>query len=354
MCNSEKYSAGSQFLITAATFVVIIAGIRSAESLLVPFLLALFIAVISAPGLFWLTRKGIPKALALLIVISAIIGAGLLLSVLIGASVDDFSRSLPEYKARLQEETSGIENWLAAKGVALPEEMVRESLNPGLVMQLAGKMFSSLSGVLANAFFILLTAVFILLEASSFPIKLRHAMKDPETTMAHFNHLAQNIKRYVALKSLTSLATGLAVVVWLWIIGVDYPLLWGLLAFILNFVPNIGSIIAAVPAVLLAFVQGGYTLLALAAVGYIVVNIVIGNIIEPRIMGKGLGLSTLVVFLSLVFWGWVLGPIGMLLSVPLTMMVKVALESEEQTHWIAVMLGSESDLEAEVADKPAE
>lgn len=121
--------------------------------------------------------------------------------------------------------------------------------------------------------------------------------------------------------------------------GIDYALLWGVLAFLLNFVPNIGSIIAAVPAVLLALIQLGPFSALMTAMGYLIANMVMGNIIEPRYMGKGLGLSTLVVFLSLVFWGWVLGPVGMLLSVPLTMLMKIALESSDETRWLAILMG---------------
>jgi predicted PurR-regulated permease PerM len=141
------------------------------------------------------------------------------------------------------------------------------------------------------------------------------------------------------LKTIFSLATGVAIWIWLAIIGVDFALLWGLVAFLLNYVPSIGSIIAAIPAILLALIQLGVGPAVLAGLGYVVVNVVFGSILEPRFMGRGLGLSTLVVFLSLVFWGWILGPVGMVLSVPLTMIVKIAMESNEDTRWIAVMLG---------------
>jgi AI-2 transport protein TqsA len=124
----------------------------------------------------------------------------------------------------------------------------------------------------------------------------------------------------------------------LFVIGVDYPIMWGMLAFAFNFIPNIGSIIAAVPAVLLAVVQLGPGSALEAAACYVAINMVVGNVIEPRFMGKGLGLSTLVVFLSLLFWGWVFGPIGMLLSVVLTMTLKMLLESSEETRWMALLL----------------
>jgi len=145
----------------------------------------------------------------------------------------------------------------------------------------------------------------------------------------------------MSLKTWISLATGAVIATWLTLLGVEYPLLWGLLAFLLNYVPNIGSIIAAVPAIMMAFIQLGIGSALATAAGYLVVNIAVGSIIEPRVMGRGMGLSTLVVFLSLLFWGWALGPVGMVLSVPLTMILKIALESRDDTRWFAVLLGPE-------------
>jgi AI-2 transport protein TqsA len=187
-------------------------------------------------------------------------------------------------------------------------------------------------------FFILLTVIFILLEASGFPQKLHDAFPDPERIVGPFRTFMESVNRYLAIKTLFSLATGIIIWLWLAFLGVDFAPTWGMVAFFLNFVPNIGSIIAAVPAILLAVIQLGVPSALLACLGYAVVNILFGNILEPRFMGRGLGLSTLVVFISLIFWGWVLGTIGMVLSVPLTMIVKIALASDEDTRWIAIML----------------
>ena len=167
----------------------------------------------------------------------------------------------------------------------------------------------------------------------------------PEASETHFDKFISNINRYMGIKTLTSVATGVIVALWLLILGVDYAMLWGLLAFLLNFIPSIGSILASIPAILLALIQLGTGSALLTGLGYLVVNIGIGTILEPRVMGHGLGLSALVVFLSIVFWGWVLGPVGMLLSVPLTMTLKIALNSKEDTRWIAVLLGSGASAE---------
>ena len=346
MQKNQKQSSGVSFLITAAAFVIVVAGMRAAESILVPFLIAVFVAVICMPSLSWLQKKGIPKALAMLIVIVGIAIIGMLMAALIGTSLDDFSRDLPGYQALLQEKAQSLVSWLRESGVSIPENWISDAFNPGAAMNFAAGLLSKLGNVFTNAFLILLTVIFILLEASSVPVKLRIISDNPESSGAHFDKFIKNVNRYMAIKTLTSLGTGVAVAIWLIILGVDYPLLWGVLAFLLNFVPSIGSIIAAVPAVLLALIQLGIGTALWAGLGYLVVNVLIGSIIEPRIMGRGLGLSTLVVFLSLVFWGWVLGPVGMLLSVPLTMTLKIALDSREDTRRIAVLLGSEASAEA--------
>jgi predicted PurR-regulated permease PerM len=230
--------------------------------------------------------------------------------------------------------------WLREKGINIPKEEVLGTLHPGWVMNLAGNILSTLSSVLTDAFLILLTVVFILLEAADFPKKLQIVLKNPERSLSAIVKFSQSANRYLVIKTLISAAIGLVIWLWLLILGVDYPVLWGTLSFLLNYVPNIGSIIAVLPVALLALVQLGVGSALLTVLGFVVVHLVVGNIIEPKLMGKGLSLSTLVVFLSLVFWGWILGPIGMILSVPMTSLVKIALESYEGTRGLAIMLGS--------------
>jgi predicted PurR-regulated permease PerM len=343
MNREQMHPHAGGFLITAAAFVIVVAGMREAQDILVPFLLSGFIAIIAAPALFFLTERRIPTALALLLVIAVIVAGGVLVGILVGESVDDFSAQLPLYQERLNNQTGVLLKWLAEYGISVSEQAASKLVDPGKAMKMAAAGLNTLGSLLTNTFLILLTVIFILLEASSFPTKLKHVMTDPDQGLASLDHFLENIKRYMAIKTLTSLATGILIALWLWAVGVDYPLLWGVLAFLLNFVPNIGSFLAAVPALLLALIQLGTGGTLWALLGYVLINNLIGAVIEPRFMGRGLGLSTLVVFLSLVFWGWVLGPVGMFLSVPLTMMVKIGLDSNEQTRWIAVLLGSETN-----------
>jgi len=341
MQSKDGLSAGTSALIGVACFIIIVAGMRSAADILVPFFLSVFIAIIFTPPLFWLQKKGVPNVIAIILIITSLVAIFYLIARFVGTSINDFTNALPQYRQLLVSKSAVLQQWLAGFGIEISDDMLKNSLNPGTAMQMAAKTLSGLSGALANAFLILLTVIFILLEASGFPNKIRAGLKAPEKSLAEFSKFTENVNHYLALKSIFSLITGLFIWGWLAIIGVDYALLWGLLAFLLNYVPNIGSIIAAVPAVLLALIQLGTLHCMLAALGFIIVNIVVGSIIEPKFMGAGLGLSTLVVFLSLVFWGWVLGPVGMLLSVPLTMILKIAFESNEQTYWLSVMLGGE-------------
>ncbi|MFN0313756.1 MAG: AI-2E family transporter [Burkholderiales bacterium] len=208
---------------------------------------------------------------------------------------------------------------------------------PGLIARLLTELGSALS----NIVLILLTVVFILFEASSFPVKLRAVLGHPRQVFPQFTRFLGDIERYMVIKTLTSLATGILIGTWLSILGVDFPTLWGFLAFLLNYVPSVGSTIAAVPAVLLALIQLGIGPALMATAGYMAVNFMLDNVIETRLMGRRLGLSTLVVFLSLIFWGSLLGPVGMVLCIPLTMTVKFACENNERTRWIAVLLGPE-------------
>ena len=331
----------SQMLLTLAGFVVVVAGISAAQVIVVPFLLSVFIAIIIAPVMFWLHKKGLPTLLALLIVIIGLLLIAVLIVYLIGSSVQSFSDNLPEYQHKLEQQTTYVISQLDKYGVDTGSLSLNKFLNPGVAMKFIAASLNSLGGMITNGFLILMTIIFILLEAASFPSKFREALGKSDSQQLEANIFVTNIQHYMGIKTLTSLATGIIVSIMLAVIGVDYPLLWGVIAFLLNFVPNIGSIIAAVPPVLLAVVQFGFAKAGAVAIGYLCINILIGNIIEPKLMGRGLGLSTLVVFLSLIFWGWVLGPIGMLLSVPLTVTVKIALDSREDTKWLSILLGPE-------------
>lgn len=341
MSSSDHHQKHPGILITLAALVIIIAGLKTASALLVPFLLAIFIAIICAGPFRWLQQHKVPPPLALLLVIAAVMLAGLLVVTLVGTSVNDFTRDLPTYQQQLRAQTVQLASYLDKFGIQVSRDILLKHFDPGAVMQSAAGMLAKAGGVLTNSFLILLTVIFILLEAAGMPAKMRAALTDPNTSLASFEAFIDGVRQYLAIKTFVSLGTGLLIAITLSLLGLDYALLWGLIAFLLNYVPNIGSIIAAIPAVLLAVVQLGSIKALIVAIIYLAVNIIMGNAVEPKLMGRKLGLSSLVVFISLVFWGWILGPVGMLLSVPLTMIVKIALEVGDSTRWLAILLGSE-------------
>jgi len=332
-------SPSTRALVIIAAIVVIAAGLKAAQEVIVPLLLAVFIATISGPPVFWLERRKVPSALAIAGVMVAMILTLAAVAALAFRSGNAFTARLPFYQARIEELIEELVAWSASFGIEINTELAMASFNPATALDLAANLLRGLGSVMSDGFFILLTVIFILAEASSFPRKLAAVLSNPGRDRQYFDRFATNVNRYIAIKTSTSLATGILVSVTLILLGVDFPVLWGLLAFLLNYVPTIGSIIAAVPAVLLALIQLGPTV-ALAATGcYLAINVLIGNFIEPRFLGRGLGLSTLVVFLSLVAWGSLLGPVGMFLSVPLTMTAKIALEANPTTTWLAILLG---------------
>jgi AI-2 transport protein TqsA len=326
-------------LLAAAAVVVIIGGLKLAASMVVPFLLAVVLAAILIPPLNWLTAHRLPMPVAMLVMSLGLLLIWFPLAAIVGAAFDDFTAALPGYQDKIQAMVVAGAYWLGEHGVEAGRAALEDVVKPGLALSFVRQIGGGLGTALTNFLLILLTVVFILLEASSFPDKIRQAVGERSPVLDSFREFSDRLQEYLRIKTLVSLMTGASVALWLWLVGLDFPLLWGALAFLLNYVPNIGSIIAAVPAVLLAMVALDWTGVLLVIAGFLTVNMVFGNIVEPRMMGKGLGLSTLVVFISLVFWGWVLGPVGMLLSGPLTMALKIALETDPRSRWFAVLLG---------------
>jgi len=332
----------SPFL-TVAGGIVIIAGIMQAKSILIPILLSVFISIISAHPIFWLKKKKVPYGLAVLIVLLGFLILFVLFGGLIGNSLVNFTDNVPVYSANLKNMTTGFARQLNQWGIHIRSDQFLELINPGNLLKYTAQGLSEVGSLVSNTLLIMIISVFILMEVRSFIVKANVIELVQHKSLKYLDEIGNSIRHYLTIKTLVSLLTGFLITIWLLIIGVDYPILWGLIAFLLNYIPNIGSIIAAIPVVLLALIQLGAGGMIWTAAGYLVVNLVMGNIVEPRIMGKGLGLSTLVVFLSLIFWGYIFGAIGMFLSVPLTMAIKIMLEQQENTRWIAMLLGTTRD-----------
>lgn len=331
---------GSLMIILAA-IIIVFAGVKAAASIIIPFLLSLFVAIILMPLLRFLIDKKIPMALSMLLVVGVLVSGFTLFGVIVGHAMNDFIGNLPGYEEHLRSRLVVVFEWLQNKGVALPEKnKLLDMLDPGSIFTYVTGTLKGFGSILTNSFVILLTTIFMMLEGVAYRQKLLYIYRQNHSDgQKHIDAILEKINHYMALKALISVGTGLLVYVMLRLFGLDYAVLWGVVAFMLNFIPNIGSIMAAVPAVILAVVQLDFLSALWIALGYVVINTVVGSIIEPKVMGRGLDLSTLVVFLSLIFWGWLLGPVGMLLSIPLTIMVKIIFDADESTRWIAVLLG---------------
>lgn len=332
-------------MLNAAAFVVVMAGLHLARGIIGPVLLAAFIAVVCWPLVAWLRDRRVSVWLALIIVVCLILGIGTVIGVIVGNSAKEFIGNIPIYqelaKERLNEIVQGFSHYRGLSRYKLPEPSFEKFFDSGVMMSLAARTANIFGNMMGLSVLIIMTVVFMLLEAIDLPRKFNAAFGTDARERDKLKGFFDDIKNYLWIKTVMNLAMAVLVSISLALIGVDYPILWGLVTFILHYIPNIGAIIAGIPATILAFVQLGLVPSLAAAATYIIINMVIGNLVEPRVMGRNLGLSTLVVFIGLLFWGFVLGTVGMFLSVPLTTSVKVALETCEETRWLAILLGPE-------------
>ena len=329
--------------INIAAIIIIMAAVKVMEPIVAPLLISIFIAAISAPAMFWFMRHKIPQTLAIAMVFSIVFISSVVVFNVVGSSLSLFIADIPQYQQKLQNTTLDLIPYANNLGLNVKPEELNQIFDLSAVMGFIGKTFKGVLNTLTNVFLILLLVVFILIEFASFGKKMRKISTDPKKTMASLHYFSATLNHYIVLKSLMSLLTALPICLVLYLLDIDYPLLWGFLVFLLNFIPNIGSIIAAVPVVLLAIVQHNFFTALMVLILFFAVNNIVGNMIEPKLMGRKLGLSSLVVFVSLVFWGSLLGTVGMFLSVPLTMALKIAMESNEKTRWIAILLGNDQD-----------
>ncbi|MCW8831589.1 MAG: AI-2E family transporter, partial [Gammaproteobacteria bacterium] len=224
------FSKASRAILVTAALVIVVAGMKQAASLLVPFLLSIFIAVLCFPLMLKLQSKGLGKNVSLLVIVGLIFFVGMAIMILIGSSVDDFSKNMPSYQARISQQWQALIVWIQAQGVVLPSDYLSANVDPKAAMKMVASILSGFGNVLANSFLILLTVIFILLEASVFSKKLA-GISDSQAGSDFSVVFAEKLRKYMSIKTWMSLITGVLVALWLWLLGVDYPALWGVLAF---------------------------------------------------------------------------------------------------------------------------
>ena len=381
MSNFPSNGIGAKFLLSAAAIIIIFAGLKAAQSLVAPFLLAVFFALILTPPLRWLKKKGLPDALAILALSIFVFLLGLGVVLICSNSLTRFAANLPDYQKKVTEGYTTIDTWINnvadrvgsfGESITLiepqPEESEEDgkhqtaddSREPAAVPAVSPEKKLSLNNVIqvntlisyvqlgvntllniaTVSSLVLIMLVFILLEAARMPEKVKEAFGGRDLSNEYFKKIADDTWNYMKIKTIICFLTGLATTMGLWFLGVEYAVLWGLLMFFLNYIPNIGQVIASVPPILLSSIDGGVSLAIWVTLWLIIVNSFFGIAVEPRYMGAGLDISSLVVLLSLIFWGWLLGPVGMFLSAPLTMVVKIVLQNDQKTRWIAVLLSN--------------
>jgi len=331
-----------RWLINLAALVVVLAGIKSAGTIIVPLLVAIFVALVSSPIALGLQRRGVPTVISVLLVLLLLLGIIAGLSAVVGGSVNAFRAAIPTYEGRLVEQLGQLTALAAQYNVAIDEASLRAMVNPNGAFQLFSNLLAAVGGLLTNGFLILLIVVFVLMEAASMPDKVRVAFnRTDQAPFLAFGRFMSHLNKYMLIKTIVSALTGILAALYCTWLGIDFPIVLGLIAFLLNYIPTLGSIIAGVPAVILAFIQFGLGPAGATILGYAAINVGLGNILEPRLQGRGLGVSPMVVFLSLIFWGWMLGLVGILLAIPLTMTAKLAFEESPRYRWLAILLGPE-------------
>lgn len=330
----------ARVLVALAAVVIVGAGLRAASTIAVPILLAGFIAFISAPLVFRLHAAKVPYRLSVTVVLAAILGMLSTLGLVVAGTITRFRERLPDYRTRLVELTEQAIAWAAQAGLPVSRTETGDLFDTGSVMDLVGATVSGVGAVVSRTVLILLVVAFLLFDARRLWDKIDTHFGG-EGRPHPLSKISDELYRYLGVKTGTSAATGLLLGTWCAVLRVDFALLWGFIAFVLNYIPTVGSIVAAIPPTIVALVMLGPGAALLVAAGYLVVNTLIGSILEPRLLGDAVGLSPATVLLSLVAWGWVLGPVGAILSVPLTMVVKVVLANTAELAWVAHLMSAE-------------
>ena len=332
-------------IIAFASIFVIIAGIIFAAPIINLFLMAMFMGIILLQPIRWLQSKKVPQGLAVILVFISVLVLFVSFGKIINNSISSITKDIPRYHENFEKMEENLVVFLNEKGINVTLETLQSKVSRSKLIELSTGVLTKLGSVAGRTITILFLMLFLLFEKTSLGVKFKAITKSTKVPITYLRSTGKSIRHYLAIKTITSLLTGLLIWIFLSIIGLEHALLWGLIAFLLNYIPSIGSFVAAAPAILFAIVTLDSTGIIWVIVVFLAVNVIVGSFIEPKVMGKGLGISTFVVFAGLFFWGFLLGTAGMFLSVPLTMAIKALLELNENTRWMAVLLGTGDDAE---------
>lgn len=354
---NRTYKA-NRIILAAACMVILIAGLKLAQSFFIPILLAAFIATVSFPITNWLRRHRVPRFFAVLITVlvdfAFLLGIVLIASSMVGDLETKYAqkyRFIIEDRIKETSETAvavlerfnveDAEQKVQEYGTSKLQEQLSDTFSFTKVLDLGTDVAWKVFSFMGTTFIVLILTVFMLSEARMFARRINAILDARGPNLQRIMDASSDVQRYLAIKTVISLVTGLLAGFLCWAAKIDFFLLWGILAFAMNFIPVIGSIIAGIAPLVLAFLVGGPASALVIGIGYVSINIFLGNFLEPMLMGRRFGLSTLVVLISVLFWGYIWGPIGMLLAVPLTMVIKVMLDNSDDLRWLAVAITKE-------------
>jgi AI-2 transport protein TqsA len=335
----ELLSGPTRLLLPLALAVIVIFGMKYAASILNPIFFALFLTMGVSPALYWLRRRGVPSWLCVAIVMVVTVILVLLFVLVMLSAVSQLNDKLPSYQENLGKMTASIQTWFSAHDIDIGG-LTSKTLSPGNILSAAKTLLSSLAGIFGNLFWLILIFIFMLAEAYTVPAKIDNIHMDRR--FAHsFVNFVDVTKSFLFTKGWLSAVMAVICTIIYWGFGIDFALVWGILYFLLSFVPNIGFVLAVVPPFVVSLLQFGITRAVIVLVVVIVANSVLDNLISPRIMGRSVGLSSLTILLSLLFWSWVLGGLGALMAVPLTLMVKLLFfDSFDSTRVISEIMAT--------------
>ncbi len=343
----QRASFARVLFILAATVVVLV-GVRLSAPVLNPILFAIVFSLLFAPVYGWLQRR-LPTGVALLLSFVALLIIIVGLFVLLSASIGRFTGRLSFYTQQLNGQLADLQELLDRLGLSGVD--LSEAVNSSALVGAIGAVLSGISGFLSSMFLILMIMLFLLGESSAMMERLRTSVAQDNPQVARLTVIGQSVALSFGLRAIVNLVTGLGITLVLWLLGVDFPLLWGVLTFFLSFIPYIGLVLAVAPAVVLALAEFGLGRAIVVIVAVVVINVLAENVLSPVLMGRGLELSPTVVFLSFVFWAWLLGSPGAFLALPLTLFVAVMLGSFPETRWLASLMGlPDTDLAASAAE----
>lgn len=327
-----------RLLLSTAGAVAVLAGMRAAASIIGPVLIALIITVAWSPGSNWLRKRGWHPSLAALTGIAlGIVGIALFVA-LVWSSLLQLQDNLPGYQPRIEALQQLLRRQLSNLPIDTSRLFTTSVFSPASIVGYALKIVQNVTQTAGNLFLLVLLMAFMMLEAVRYPQKLVEAFSSSPEVIARFAHFSESIRSYVGLNAVFGFAAAFLDTMLLLSLGVDFAILWGVLSFLLSFLPNIGFIIALTPPTLLALIQFGFGRSIAVLAGYIVINFIVDNIVKPRFVGGRLDLSPLVVVISLLFWGWLLGPMGALAAVPLSIGARFLFESFEESRWLAYLM----------------